>query len=154
MFDTQILIDFVKKYKGPSPKGISCKFIKFDDNWGIKVYHCERDRNHAFNNQKKMSTYGLAPKTGIVFTIEERYNDNKYCYVTEIVKPIVEGDDDYIEHYNSIIERINRKNPEIIKNIHLLCEAMEIAGYYMSDRHYANFGFTTNGKIVCIDFGL
>lgn len=153
MFDTQILIDFVNKYDKPSPRGISCKFIKFNDNWGIKVYSHEDERNHALNNQKKMSIWGLAPKTGIAFTIEGKYKPT-YCYVTEVVKPIAEADDHYRIYYDSIAERIDRENPEIRKNVELLCVNMEIAGYIMDDRHYANFGFTTDGKIVCIDFGM
>lgn len=88
MFSPELLAEKVNNFKGRSPHGISCKFIKLDKKWGIKVYIDSRVRNMAFEDQKKMAQHGFAPEVGICF--DAGFN---YCYLTEVVETLAVGEE-------------------------------------------------------------
>lgn len=139
----------LSNYDKPSPGGVSCKFFKIDDKFGIKVYTSEYTRDNAVIRQQKMHSHGYAPAVGESFNIQDKF----FCYITEIAIPIVEGTEEYQgpKHYE-IVSEAYKKEPFIRNEIDKLCRDMRKAGYIMNDQHLANFG-RMGEKLVCIDFG-
>jgi hypothetical protein len=142
----------VISHTGPSPYGVSCKFIRLDDDWGIKVYNSSTERDRAVSRQAKLYEHGYAPKVGIVFDVPSTFR-SYYCYVTQCAVPLIEGDAKYARDYYTIATKYRKENPAVSDEITELCKNMEaVEGRPYSDIHYANFG-RLDGKLVCLDFG-
>lgn len=146
MFSIEDLKSLVKNHNGPSPSGVSCKFIKINDEIGIKVYRRLEDRDRAFRKQKEMFEHGYAPNVGVSFEI-----DGNFCYTTQVVTPIAEGDKYYAYHYDKIAKSLSLLMPNLKAEMSELCTNMRNVGYHYYDAHVANFGWL-NDKMVCIDF--
>lgn len=143
-----------------SPSGVSCYFVKINDTHGIKVYYSKDDRDRAFARQEKMAKHGYAPPVGVSFDIKHNYNgysydDNCYCYVTEIAEVCVErvkGVYESWEDWHDKCAAYKVKYPSFDDDLDELIINMRAVGFDMSDVHMANFG-RYNDKLVCIDFG-
>lgn len=135
-----------------SPGGVSCKFIKLSDEWGLKVYRRKGERDRCYDNQSKMAQYGFGPRVGDKLDI----NDEFYVYVTEVAIPIWEAFNDIgADWIKTEKERakLQEKDKTIIKSmIRELVDKMADKGYQFCDAHMANVGML-NKMLVCIDFG-
>jgi hypothetical protein len=155
------------KNNTPSPSGISCIFIKVEEEgfeFGIKTYRDKDTRDICCSRQTHMSEHGYAPKTYGSFELPSVGGDDdyKYCYITELAKPVVEGFNE--EMFDSTSEFKNWEEQEAVMTyeqkmklwheVSVLCSKMCDKGYYMGDRHFGNFGHMKNGTLVCIDFGI
>ncbi len=142
---TEIVTEGMKK---PSPFGVSCKFIKLDDMWGIKVYRNKEIRDNAVMRQTKMYGLGYAPAIGASFDI----GDDKFCYITEVAIPIVDYTPENADKFVIMCRMAEEEYPGIREEVSKLVKNMRKNDYDYFDDHYGNFGWL-NGKLVCIDFG-
>ncbi len=159
MHDIETLVAFVNNNSNkPSPRGVSCKFVKLDNKWGVKIYTSDDERDLAVSQQKIMNEKGFAPAVSTVFNV----GVDMSCYITELAKPLVEpidrkyrDDDSDWNLWRDRCAEFNSKNPNIEAQIRNLCEDMAKAvnGYSNHDRHLGNFGYMEDGRLVCIDFG-
>ena len=127
-----------------------CKFIKIDDNWGIKVYTYKEYRDYAWTAQQNMHRVECAPAVGIKIDI-----GNKYCYLTQIAEPIMPAlhDKHTEQEYRQWQDEYSEKWHSGVKhNIEEVVDKMRANGYKMYDNHLCNYGWL-HGKLVCIDFG-
>lgn len=149
MLDVAFLNKFVEKnYQTPSPHGASCKFIKFDDNWGIKTYYDCEIRDSAYNRQKKASEAGLAPTVGSCFDV----GYSIFCYITELAVPLVDCTPEVNERWSIIFDKFEEENPNVRGDINNLCEELnKVLNRPYYDAHFGNFGMLRD-KLVCIDF--
>lgn len=148
MFDTNLVSEFVvKNLDTPSPYGCTCTFMKFDDNWGIKVYDDKRTRDKACERQARMHKVGYAPSVGASFNI----GDDRYCYITELAKPLIDCTKEANTNWSAFSAAFEKENPTARKDVDDLVEKMYKENYVYCDAHYGNFGML-NGKLVCIDF--
>lgn len=148
MFTPEVLGSLITNVKrSDSPRGVSCYFIRINDEWGIKVYKKEAERDNAYARQNHMEKHGYAPKTGVTFEIGQQF-----CYITEIAEPLLKHvvGENSVEHYARF--KIMNDNQMVMQPIYELVKKMELAGYYMWDAHVGNFGML-KGELVCIDFG-
>ena len=122
--------DSINNMKG----GIQCRYIKLSDDIGIKCYRQKYLRDLYFDRQTLAEKHGLGPKCFKKFQIA-----GFFCYVTENVS-VAAHDSRWYENcdHNAFYE-ISRK---------LYAISIE-----MCDIHENNFGYTKEGKLVCIDFG-
>lgn len=145
MFSPDVLSEVVKNHTGFSPKGVSCYFIKLNEEWGLKVYTAQDERDRAYRIQTNMSKYNLAPTTGIKFDIGENY-----CYVTEVAIPLASQSPvtrDYTEEFYTI-----NNDTRVRKMINDIVTKMKAKGHSSCDNHAGNFGILRK-QLVCIDFG-
>ena len=145
----EILSEKVRNYRGRSPGGIACQFIKLDEKWGIKKYSSKKTRDRAYAAQKKMAEVGCAPQVGASFNVDEW----RFCYVTEVAQPLMDGYDgsgNWLERYGESDKL--KADSEVLRWMDNALDEMAKHNYYMSDAHLANFGILGN-KVVCIDFG-
>lgn len=146
MFSPEILAAKVTDTNTPSPEGVSCRFVKLDDNWGIKIYICIEDRDSCYILQEEMSKRGFGPKVGIKFDVGENY-----CYITQVARPLVNAYTQPGDEYCSDFARFNH-NPIVRSMINDIYNKMKKAGFDNGDRHVCNYGILDK-MIVCIDFG-
>lgn len=134
-----------------SATGSTCRFIDLQNGWGIKCYDKEDYNNYAtsFTVQKYMADKGCAPQVGESFQIGEYF-----CFVTEVVEPLTpygfENDNSIDMDYDD-----DEENADIISDMENACDCFEKSnewGLDYLDSHSANFGHTTDGKTVIIDF--
>lgn len=148
MFSPEIVADAVAKNDAcKSPSGISCYFIKLNDDWGLKVYREKWERDLAYERQNLMAQHGYAPTTGTTFDIGE-----KYCYVTQMAEVLI---DDTIRkrcYYAYADKAMELTKAGVNQEIRSLRDKMSALGFDPCDDHYGNFA-RINGQLVCIDFG-
>lgn len=145
--DVSNLTAFVLSFKHDDkvPHGISCRFLKLNEDWGIKVYRCGCECNNAFQKQNFVHAFGLAPRVGIQFQTE-----HYFCYTTEAVETLDAGFEH--EHYYIKDRMILEKYPNINHLIREASKESRLHGHTMEDNHFGNWGFL-RGKLVRIDFG-
>lgn len=137
------------KYNEKVPRGISCRFLKLNEDWGIKAYHCPSERDNAFNRQKKCYGFGCAPRVGIKFDAGNDY----FCYTTQVANAITEAVTGYDQRgYYEQNRMIREVYPDIDSMIAAVRRQSAENGYHMYDNHYGNWGML-EGKLVRIDFG-
>lgn len=125
-------VDRILKKKKGSPCGCCCTFVKIDDNWGVKLYWNEDDRNHSYRVQKYCSKRKLAPKVGECLKIGQYF-----AYITEVAEtPMYEY-----------------KGGQKLNLPHRLFERYEKIGLSFWDNHGDNIGRLKDGRYVAIDFG-
>jgi hypothetical protein len=145
----EMLAEIVANYSGFSPSGCCARFIKINDEIGLKIYENEGTRDKALEDQRKMAALGYAPETGIAFQV-----GCEYGLVTQVAIPLVQAklDDEEWYEFNeryrndvSKLQHLSDEKDELVRN-------MKANGYDISwDDHWCNFGIL-NGKVVCIDF--
>jgi len=136
-----------------NPSGISCFFVRFNHEWGIKVYYQEDKRDDSYNRQAEAAEYGLGPAVGDVFDVPIG-SSTYWCYVTQIadlpVSPyeyIRNGDED------GYWDALDEWAEDYYDDIAFLAVALyEKIAWRFEDTHAGNVGFI-NGRLVCIDFG-
>lgn len=150
----EILTELVAK-TSLSPGGGSARFIKIDDEWGLKLYRNEETRDNAYSRQGNMSAFGYAPKIGMKFDV-----GTEFGFVTQVAVPLVEGklrdkkghSQQNWSDYHNVYQAGQQANQHLQPEIDDLVKNMIKKGYDISwDDHYANFGML-DGKVVCIDF--
>lgn len=150
LFSPKMLADIVRNFNGPSPRGVSCRFIKVNDQWGIKVYKYAEERNNAYLWQAAMHKVGLAPAVGIKFD-----TGRESCYLTQVATPLIDG---YTSEKARDMDNWDNKHFEVSQQpgnkekIKATKEKMREHGCVVYDCHVANFGYL-HGELVCIDFG-
>lgn len=126
-------------HKSPN-RGVTCIFIKVDDDWGIKCYRQEWTRDNCFQSQEAWAKEGFAPPVGVKFQVGDYY-----CYSTRVAELLHENlmnesaefwDNLEEEYYDQITNRSNE---------------MAAAGYYVTDSHVGNWGIYED-ELVFIDF--
>lgn len=143
-------------------KGISCRFIKIDENWGIKFYQDEAMRNKTLDFQNRAANAGLAPRVGKCFELELPFYEGDepievFGYVTECIS---ETYGDKMAHDLFGITRDqchSTQSDEIYSCLYSdyeynqLISDIEDIGITTKDIHIMNVGYLGD-KLVCIDF--
>lgn len=127
--------------------GVSCRFVKIDDDWGIKGYKKESVRDGMFNNQVLLSEYELSPPVGDKMNIGAWF-----CYTTRIAEVLIDPTIDYFDDLWDETEEIWQDEIDKLKNNIRLH-----TGKLWEDDHVGNvgiFNFHEHSKLVCIDLGL
>jgi len=143
--------------------GLRCRFIRINEQWGIKFYRKESMRNKTHDFQKKAAEVGLAPRIGQCFELTIPFNEDDdepvevYGYVTECISETY-GDRMAYEMYScSYDECTDSQQNEIEESMYRdyaydkLIAGMCHIGITTSDIHIMNVGYL-KGKLVCIDF--
>lgn len=136
----------VKQKFDVSPCGLSSVFISIDDQWGIKLYRSEIDRDDCYNRQKLCEEFGYAPITGDKIDLPK--TAMPFGYITEKVQvavEMVEGKENLSEMYQWM-----RENRCEIDNA--TEELFDATGWDFVDNHGYNWGYKNN-KLIPIDFG-
>jgi hypothetical protein len=146
---TTDIVNYVRTYNGPHPKGCHCRFYKIDDMWGAKVYNTQDDRDFAYRKQAEAAIWGLAPEVGDKFEVD----GEKWCYLTEVAECIVPyTGEQFTETWYNTAEKVRKGRPQLIQEIDDFSNMMAKKGLQAGDDHLGNFGFL-RGKLVRIDFG-
>lgn len=124
--------------------GLMCTFIPVDE-FGIKMYEVRRKRDECYTWQRKAYLCDLGPQTLCKFDVTIG-SIKYYCYVTEIVKPICTGTDDF-----DYVDETENEYEQAIKSLNL--DMSYNIGFDMKDSWGPNYGINHAGKLVCIDFG-
>jgi hypothetical protein len=124
--------------------GISCVYIRWSKQVGLKIYRSKRERNLTVARQRLAAEHSLGPRVGELIEVEalvmsggwedcvDLRHKILYCYFTEHVEP---GSRKWCR----------------AKELDLKDKLQQI-GLYCSDLHHDNVG--RRGKsIVCLDFG-
>ncbi len=120
--------------------GCDARFVKINDEWGMKFYTSSRARDEAYDLQKEFAGYGLAPEVGDVFEFELN-GDEKFAMITEICPFLacdhqggnLDDNDEYTYFKDELYDH----------------------GFEFGDCHDGNWGWmdAPQGQhIVCIDF--
>jgi len=149
MVETTEAIETVKRRnKERHPYGVSCRFIPFNADWGIKVFESETERDRAVYWQRKAAEVGLGPKVGVVFEIKNLehhvydVSHTVYCHVTERVDMSRQKG----------LSTVDGSHQHMIKQIRTLRRLLRAKiGFNFEDDHHNNVGYL-NGHLVCIDF--
>ena len=126
--------------------GISCEFVRLNEEWGVKCYPMREDRDHTYFCQRLAAESGLAPKVREKFTIR-RDELTLYGYLTQVIRETVK-DRMREAGYGNI--RGGRRWVHSA-HYHNLYTSLASIGFTPMDMHWANVGYL-HGKIVCIDF--
>jgi hypothetical protein len=127
-------------------------YIKEDKNLGFKQFRNKKFANAAYNKQKLLSRFGLAPKVyGKVCKLEIKVTIGGY------------GNYSYIDHTNwgYVTEKARLADEEVMKKrlreIQSLVQSIEKkTKLKFWDCHYYNMGYVkrnNKAKLVCIDTG-
>jgi hypothetical protein len=119
--------------------GVDAKFVKINEEWGIKAYRLEYTRDEAYENQTNYHNRGWAPPVGESFQI-----GGWYCYSTRVAQVIEEPNTPYDE----ILAIEDKYQNEIDASI----REMNEIGLFPRDMHAGNWGIY-EGKLMPIDFG-
>ncbi len=143
-------------------KGVDCRFIRINENWGIKFYKNEALRNKTLAFQARAAEAGLAPRVGECFELTLPFYEDEeprevFGYVTECIS------DTYGEYYAnrmfqcSYSECLHYQREEIAEQMYdsyeynRLIEGINSINISNNDIHTRNVGFLRN-RLVCIDF--
>ena len=125
------------------PSGRHCNFVKLSDNWGLKVYKSEKERDFCYKNQLKCSKIGCGPEVGELVDLQSL---DMYAYITEVI-------DTFPEDYYACDDMPDEIAEETQIGINeAISEVYEKTGWYMDDGYVFNFG-KKDGKIMILDFG-
>lgn len=157
----------VRKYSG-----IHAKFCEIDDEWGVKFFNSEGARDKNYRYQLTGYNNGYAPKLGPKVQFEY---DGEICYgyITEKVTVFGNAVAEYhgIKHngtydndsgnhnyeYNSCMDVSSYYGKEFIDNNEEWAIAYDeivryVNKYGLCDIHGGNWGITSDGRAVIIDF--
>ena len=141
--------------------GCLCRFFKLDENWGLKLYEYQIDRNKAWEKHQKFLKHNLAPEIGRKVDLEAGYG-----YTCEIVETLCQSGDiypfGYFSHYDysdytyetwhqrriEIKTSLKEKFGEMLNDFHKKINKLKLS---YCDDHFGNFGLK-NGELVAIDF--
>jgi hypothetical protein len=136
--------------------GCAAHFVPFIDGWGIKFYTDQEVRDDTHYIQNKAFNDDVAPEVGdkIDFTLN---NFQYYGYLTKMVRVcmvefaeergISYEDAPYHEDADNAENEIYDR-PEYFD----LIEKMNYLGMDTGDMHWANVGYTPDGRMLAIDF--
>ena len=155
--------------------GIHARFCAIDENWGVKFFDDECTRDDNYDAQDQFHSLGLAPRLGPKVQFE--WDDEPYWgFITERVFVFSEECADwngivhngsyyhdsgkyntqYTNQCTNIESMSSRKfiqhNPEWGEAWTKLVKNSDDAGIVMFDNHGGNWGITSNGNPVWIDF--
>lgn len=138
------LAALTRKICGETPQGVSCSYVQWTKNVGLKLFTCKYTRDHSYKGQKRAAEHKLAPKVG-----------KKLQF-----KALSFGGDDYnapnptpITIYGFFTEtaRIGGRRPPSDRAVMRLSEKLDDIGINHFDLHECNVGKIGN-RVVCIDF--
>jgi hypothetical protein len=121
-----------------SPNGVSAYFVKVNEEWGIKVFKYQVDRDISYERQQKAAEFGLGPNVGPKMDF-----DGMYCMWTEVAELIC-TDWNTDEYY-----KLSKDTDEI--RAELSQQLYDKIGFRFVDNHILNIGIL-RGEYVCIDF--
>lgn len=134
-------------YNAAFDEGGSAEFFRIaeDNTLGFKQFRDKRRAINAYNRQKLLSKFGLAPKVyGKVCRLPIRYESytdkSNWGYVTERAKILNE----------KVMKKRLREIQSLVENIHKTTKLK------FWDCHYWNVGYVkrnNKAKLVCIDTG-
>lgn len=150
-----------------SPSGIRCSFIPIDSRWALKCYLEQFDRDEAYSTQTRAAAVGLGPETNGTIDIdleqstpiglgnttitwrETQHTDKLYCYVTEIVRPVMNQKFNTRKTQSRYIDKLQKRFGE--RRHQAVEDLYAKARFEFWDDHWNNWGWK-NGKLICIDF--
>lgn len=143
---------------GKSPihgEGMSAKFARINDDWGVKLYHSASSRDRAYSVQTEAAKFQLGPETAGTFDLPKIVGADSYRfgYITQLVDELLEdtleedyySDDKLQEEFNDFDDYVDDFTAELRK------ELRDSIGFHFYDAHEGNIGYL-NGRLVCIDF--
>jgi acetyltransferase-like isoleucine patch superfamily enzyme len=124
-------------------EGYHARFLKLNENWGLKVYDNRGIRDKTYRLQKMAAEINRAPQLGQNFelVVGDRI---LYGYITEVVE--VHSELNEYGYYPDLDEFEDEEYNLLIKE---LCKIMEVC-----DLHGGNVGYLKNGTLVAFDFSL
>lgn len=133
-------------------QGCECVVLEHGTNRVLKIYLTRKNAQHAIDNQRKAYEAGIAPQ---MFSdkpfIRKYYSDSigdvKYAIISERVRPAAPDDFDGCDSCWDEPTSDNRYDK--------LVDAYNCLFPYegINDLHIGNLGWTTDGRLVAIDFG-
>lgn len=138
-----------EKIKG-SPNGCTCSFIKLSNEWGLKVYQEQAERDIQHTRQTAIAKHGLAPQTGEKFDIGGQF----FAFVTQVAIPLLDGCRYGSPEYDVWEEEFDKLDTDktIDRMAEELTSKLRKLGFPFYDNHICNIGML-NKMLVCIDFG-
>ena len=126
-------------------RGRCCRFIKLNDEWGLKCYKREHKRDTVFERQVVFAEHKMAPPVGHKLEILDEEGETVFwCHTTRIATIVSSM---CVNVYNSLRQEGEYKR--------FFLEAMMIDGY-VNDVHWENIGFyhfeEGVSSMVLIDF--
>jgi hypothetical protein len=143
-------------------RGLRCRFIRINEQWGMKFYKNENYRNKTYDFQNRAAEAGLAPRVGECFELALPFYDDDepievFGYVTECISETY-GERMAYKIYNCSYEECHEDEQQQIDIVFYdeyeygkLIEEINSIGISTEDTHSLNFGYL-RGKLVCIDF--
>ena len=153
-----------------SPAGVMCHFVAINEDWGIKCYVDQEERDMCYDNQAFAYEFGLAPAVGVCFSVpypEDMLEDMEecelenceamyYCYVTEKVELLLEESvwHEDRELYQRTWDETEEMRGDIEQELKEVFAENGRPLYGCLDMHPINVGFRRGDKKpICIDFG-
>ena len=133
-----------------SSSASECKFLDFENGWGLKCYDSYDSYRTAFIAQKFAAKCGKAPLVGETMVVA-----GHYCYVTEVLDVVSEYRDDCAHPDIEDLDcDVQEDCDEAIQefNSHFEDVFADHGARYFRDRHAGNFGYNSSGKCLIIDF--
>lgn len=132
-------------------QGCECVVLEHETNRVLKIYITRENAQHAIDNQRKAHKAGIAPqmfsdKSFIYEYFSSYLGTVKYATISERVRP-AESEDfkDYDEDNENPIDDRYDKLVEVYESL--------FPAKTVNDLHIGNLGWTTDGRLVAIDFG-
>jgi len=136
----------------PSESGIHALFVPLNDNWAIKLYEDEYQRDAAYSVQEQLADYCLAPDTFNTIDLPD-CEGYSYGYITEIIEPIIIGISPYhtkqAKENGDYVSQWEKDWEDVIVKYHK--EVNDVLGETLDDDHAWNWG-TKKGKLMLLDF--
>ena len=127
----------IERYK----YGGSCAYLKVGKTWAVKLYQDTENRDFSFFNQRRASTYNLAPKVGNRFRIR-----HPNC---QPLNPFWREDRKIIYGFTTQVVTIRRSSKKQVK---ALKEALNEINIYIGDLAIDNNVGYLDKNLLCIDF--
>jgi hypothetical protein len=138
--------------------GLYARFLRINDEWGLKIYEKDGVRDEVFTNQKRAAEHGLAPQVGDKFSFSFPNRLEYYGYTTGCITNTW-GDRFALENYGSCFADLSQNKKYDIEHAleddgeYLsLIEELDEIDIYTGDMHCSNVGYLPGGKLVAIDF--
>jgi hypothetical protein len=135
--------------------GCSCLFLHLTPKTGIKIYGSKRDRDYAYNMQKKAHDLGIGPAIGDMIQIGSKRNAEFFAIRRYLMLdcPFNWSENVRAPFYGYITEIVHIPNDGIcLDKMDILEKLMKESGFATGDVGYCHNVGLINDKAVCYDF--
>ena len=136
--------DIDSKISSSPNSGVCCHFVKVNNDWGIKAFRNEDNRDNSQRNQLEYAKYGLSPPCS-----EEQFKiGNWYCFATRVAEILI-CPSEYSKNADNWY-KVGRENKSNINDWHSRADDAKTPEVF--DDHVGNFGWYED-NFVLIDCG-